>query len=110
MRIPEAGGGREHLLAQEGGDLGEVDIGALGAGHSHQREAVEREGLLLAVGEAGLDHVAAQRMQHACGKCVVRRAGPLKGAVALGQCALYGPPRPLPLLRLRHHQDDPIKG
>ena len=45
---------RACLLAQEAGDLGEVDQGALGPCGRHGGEVVAREGLGLAIGEAGL--------------------------------------------------------
>ncbi len=62
------------LLAQQRGDLAEVDAGALGAGDRHQRQAVEREGLGLPARQARLDHVRAQRVQRRGHRRVVRRA------------------------------------
>ncbi len=43
-----------HLLSQETGDLGEVDLGALGSRHRHHGQAILGEGLHLAPRQAHL--------------------------------------------------------
>ena len=53
-----------HLLAEQAGDLREVDLAALGAGAGHQGHAVPPERLLLASWEARL-HSAAATAFHA---------------------------------------------